>query len=137
RRLFGLMGHGICAICYFFAIYARNPWVFVLAIALAAFWNDITMGSAWASCLDIGGKYSGIVSGCMNTIGNLGGAMAGTFTGLVLDWYTSPARTDAVLTAVSGNLVAGMNPGTGAVVDAANLLRVTQRLDLAWQVNFC
>jgi hypothetical protein len=37
---------------------------------------------------------------------------------------------------VSGNLVAGMIPGTGAVVDAANLLQVTQRLDLAWQVNF-
>jgi ACS family glucarate transporter-like MFS transporter len=43
------------------------------------------MGSAWASCLDVGRQYSGIVSGCMNTVGNLGGAAAGVLTGLVLD----------------------------------------------------
>ena len=51
-----------------------------------------TMGSAWASCLDIGRKYSGIVAGCMNTIGNLGGAVAGFATGLILDLHTSAAR---------------------------------------------
>jgi MFS family permease len=84
RRLFGVVGHGVCALCYFAALFAQNPWVFVLAIALASFWNDITMGSAWASCLDIGRRYSGIVSGCMNTIGNLGGAVAGYVTGWIL-----------------------------------------------------
>jgi len=46
------------------------------------------MGSAWASCLDIGKRYSGIVAGCMNTIGNLGGALAGILTGVILDWHT-------------------------------------------------
>ncbi len=85
RRLFGVIGHGICALCYFAAIFAPNAWLFVLFIALAAFWNDMTMGSAWASCLDIGKHYSGIVSGCMNTIGNLGGAAAGYVTGLILE----------------------------------------------------
>jgi MFS family permease len=87
RRLFGVLGHGLCAGCYFLSVHAKNPWLFVLAIALAAFWNDLTMGSAWAICLDIGKRYSGIVSGCMNTIGNLGGAMAGTATGWILDRY--------------------------------------------------
>jgi nitrate/nitrite transporter NarK len=90
RRLFGVIGHGVCALCYFLSLAASSPWLFVLAIALAAFWNDLTMGSAWASCLDIGRQYSGIVSGCMNTIGNLGGAAAGFITGWVLD--ASPAR---------------------------------------------
>src|SRR5262249_26230493 len=65
-------------------MFAGDVYLFVLAIALAAFWNDITMGAAWASCLDIGHKYSGIVSGCMNTIGNLGGFVAGVATGQVL-----------------------------------------------------
>ena len=86
RRLFGVIGHGVCALCYFAAIWAPNAWLFVLFIAMAAFWNDMTMGSSWASCLDIGRRYSGIVSGCMNTIGNLGGAAAGIATGLILDW---------------------------------------------------
>lgn len=90
RRLFGVIGHGLCAACYFVAIYfMKSPWTFVLLIAFAAFWNDLTMGSSWASCLDIGRRYSGIVAGCMNTIGNLGGALAGWLTGKILDWHTS------------------------------------------------
>ncbi len=85
RRLFGVIGHGICALCYFLSMFAHSPWLFVLSITMAAFWNDLTMGSAWASCLDIGKRYSGIVAGCMNTVGNLGGFAAGTITGLILD----------------------------------------------------
>jgi ACS family glucarate transporter-like MFS transporter len=89
RRLFGVIGHGLCACCFFAAmLFMNSPWTFVLLIAFAAFWNDITMGSAWASCLDIGKRYSGIVAGCMNTIGNLGGAIAGIATGWILDWHT-------------------------------------------------
>ena len=88
RRLFGVVGHGVCALCYFLSLWANNAWLFVLAIAFAAFWNDMTMGSAWASCQDIGRKYAGIVSGCMNTIGNLGGAIAGYATGFVLKMHT-------------------------------------------------
>lgn len=87
RRLFGVVGHGTCAICWFLSLTASSPEVFVLFVALAAFWNDLTMGAAWASCLDIGRKYSGIVSGCMNTIGNLGGALAGTVSGQVLEHF--------------------------------------------------
>jgi MFS family permease len=86
RRLFGVIGHSVCACCYFmaiFAISAGNAWWFVASVALAAFWNDITMGATWATCLDIGKQYSGIVSGCMNTIGNLGGATAGAITGFI------------------------------------------------------
>jgi MFS family permease len=85
RRLFGVIGHGACAMCYFLSLATPTPWLKVLALALAAFCNDLTMGSAWASCLDIGRQYSGIVSGCMNTVGNLGGAVAGIVTGWVLD----------------------------------------------------
>jgi nitrate/nitrite transporter NarK len=92
RRLFGVLGHGACAVCYFLSLAASSPWLFVLAIALAAFWNDLTMGPAWASCLDIGRQYSGIVSGCMNTIGNLGGAAAGAATGWVLDAFQAQGR---------------------------------------------
>jgi ACS family glucarate transporter-like MFS transporter len=91
RRLFGVVGHGLCAVCYCASIFAPNVYLFMLAIALGAFWNDITMGSAWASCLDIGRKYSGIVAGCMNTIGNLGGAVAGFTTGFILGRFSDVA----------------------------------------------
>lgn len=88
RRLFGVLGHGLCAVFYFVSMYLKSPWMFVLCISVATFWNDITMGAAWASCLDIGKRYSGIVAGCMNTVGNFGGFMANIVTGYVLNLYT-------------------------------------------------
>lgn len=87
RRLFGVIGHGVCSACYFLSILIEEPWLFIAAITFATFCNDLTMGSAWASCLDIGRRYAGIVAGCMNTVGNLGGAAAGYLTGWVLDLY--------------------------------------------------
>jgi nitrate/nitrite transporter NarK len=94
RRLFGVVGHSLCAVCYGLGLlaflfldrnHAASPWLFVLGVALASFWNDLTMGAAWASCIDIGKRYSGTVAGFMNMIGNLGGAAAGYITGWILD----------------------------------------------------
>jgi MFS family permease len=143
RRLFGVVGHGICALCYFLSIFAANPWLFVLAISLAAFWNDITMGSAWASCLDIGKKYSGIVAGCMNTVGNLGGAAAGFVTGWILDLHTRQAQTVGMLSTSFTNLASSVTvPAAGANVlggldyGAAALIRVAEAARPGWTVNF-
>jgi MFS family permease len=148
RRVFGVIGHGICAACYFAAMFAPNVWLFVLAIALAAFWNDITMGSAWASCIDIGRKYSGIVSGCMNTVGNLGGAVAGFATGWILDLHTATARSD-LANATAAYLSSGLASGTTGsplggleqtTAQLAQLQLATQRLTEAtqngWTINF-
>jgi MFS family permease len=84
RRLFGVVGHGLCAFCYLACLFAPNAFSFFLAISLAAFFNDLTMGSAWATCQDIGKRYAAIVAGCMNTVGNLGGAVATKVTGTIL-----------------------------------------------------
>src|SRR5207249_3093275 len=85
RRLFGLCGHGLCALCYLGCLAAPSAFWFFAAISLAAFFNDLTMGSAWATCQDIGRRYAAIVAGCMNTVGNLGGAAAGWATGFILE----------------------------------------------------
>jgi ACS family glucarate transporter-like MFS transporter len=85
RRLFGVLGHGLCAMCYFSSLAAPSAFTFFLAVSLAAFCNDITMGAAWATCQDIGGRYAATVAGCMNTIGNLGGSLAGLATGTILN----------------------------------------------------
>jgi nitrate/nitrite transporter NarK len=87
RRLFGVVGHSLCALCYFACLFTTNAFTFFLAISLAAFCNDLTMGSAWAVCQDIGKRYAAIVAGCMNTIGNLGGAAAGWVTGYILQYH--------------------------------------------------
>lgn len=140
RRLFGMIGHGLCAACYALAMTANNVWFFVLAIALAAFWNDMTMGSTWASAIDIGQRFSGIVSGFMNTVGNLGGFAAGFMTGRILDSYAAKSQTEAMMTATTQiGLAFNTNP-----LMAGSLLPVVhesaQALSMAreqgWQANF-
>jgi MFS transporter, ACS family, glucarate transporter len=84
RRWFGLIGHGLCAVCYLVCMAAPTALTFFLAISFAAFFNDLTMGASWATCQDIGRRYSATVAGCMNTIGNLGGAVGTFMTGLIL-----------------------------------------------------
>ena len=38
---------------------------------LVGFFNDFIMGPSWAAAQDIGRRYSAIVSGTMNMVGNL------------------------------------------------------------------
>lgn len=85
RRILGIVGHSLCAVCYFACLFTgSSAFLFFLAVSLAAFWNDLTMGSSWAICQDIGKRHAAIVAGCMNTIGNLGGAAAGWATGTII-----------------------------------------------------
>jgi nitrate/nitrite transporter NarK len=39
---------------------------------------------AWSVCLALGGRHAGVVSGAMNTIGNLGGALSPLVMGAAL-----------------------------------------------------
>ena len=36
----------------------------------------MTISAAWSVCLDVGRRYAGIVTGFMNSVGNLGGTVA-------------------------------------------------------------
>ncbi len=84
RRLLGILGHSLTATCFLLCLAAPTATWFFLAISLAGFSTDLAMGSAWAVCQDIGQRYAAIVASFMNMTGNLGGALAGWSTGLVL-----------------------------------------------------
>jgi ACS family glucarate transporter-like MFS transporter len=87
RRGPGLIGLVCCAFCYLIAAYMPDALSFAVMISLAAFFNDLVIGGAWSTCQDIGGKYTGIVGGCMNTAASAGAAVAGWISGKVLDMY--------------------------------------------------
>jgi MFS family permease len=86
RRFLGIFGQTACVACYLTCLVAPSAWMFALAIALSGFFNDLAMGSSWATCQDIGKRYAAIVAGCMNTIGNLGGAASAYLIGAILDF---------------------------------------------------
>jgi MFS family permease len=64
----------------------HEPFLVVGAIAMSSFCNDLIMPAAWGAVMDISGSYSGTVAGSMNMVGNLGGALYGTVSGLVLQY---------------------------------------------------
>ena len=57
----------------------------MLAMGMASFCNDLVMPCAWGSCMDIGGKYAGTLSGSMNMMGNMAGFVAPQVGGMILD----------------------------------------------------
>ena len=81
-------GHALTAIaflaCFGICSAGRGLSSIFLIIMAAGFCTDLTMGSAWALCQDIGKRYSAIVAGFMNMIGNLGGTLANLISGYVL-----------------------------------------------------
>ena len=62
-----------------------NPYAAIVAIAMASFCNDLAMPPAWGACMDIGGRFAGTLSGSMNMMGNLAGAVAPVIIGKLID----------------------------------------------------
>jgi MFS transporter, ACS family, glucarate transporter len=85
RRIPAMFAHAFSGVCYLVALQASSGWTAALAISMAAFANDLMMGSAWASCQDIGRKHTAVVAGWMNMLGNLGGALSGWAVGSILE----------------------------------------------------
>lgn len=91
RRIYGIGGHGLAAACMLACILVPSvpglAWLFAVVIALSGFFNDVTMAPSWAACQDVGKRYSAIVSGCMNMIGNLGGALTTYVSPWIVEFY--------------------------------------------------
>jgi len=85
RRVVGVLAESLCAVAWIGAIFAPNVHLFFVAISFAAFCNDLTLGSAWATCQDIGQRHSAMTAACMNTVGTLGAAVAGWATGTIVE----------------------------------------------------
>ena len=62
----------------------QDPTVAMIAMGFASFCNDLVMPGSWAACMDVGGKYAGTLSGTMNMMGNLGGALFGVAAPFIL-----------------------------------------------------
>jgi MFS transporter, ACS family, glucarate transporter len=59
----------------------------LLAFALAS--ADLALAACWAVCLDVGASHAGVVTGFMNTAGNLGGMIAPIVTGFAVERWES------------------------------------------------
>jgi MFS family permease len=86
RRGFAFLGFTGAAALLMISFYIKDPLLAMLSMGLASFCNDLTMPGSWSTCMDVGGKYAGTVSGSMNMMGNLGGMAGPLVVGLVLQY---------------------------------------------------
>jgi len=84
RRLIASVGFAGAAGFLMVSIRMTDPTLAMIAMGIASFCNDLVMPGAWASAMDLGGKYCGTLSGAMNMWGNMGGALGPTVNGYIL-----------------------------------------------------
>jgi MFS transporter, ACS family, glucarate transporter len=83
RRLVGCLSLLLAALTSLSVPWVRDVTLLAMALSAWFFFNDLSMGPAWAACADVGERYAGTLSGAMNMIGAFLGAagirLAGTF----------------------------------------------------------
>jgi MFS family permease len=84
RRWLGVLGMGAAGLMLIISMQLQTPVASVLAIGLAALFSDLAMPGAWGACMDVGGRHTGALSGSMNMMGQVGGAIAPMAVPLVL-----------------------------------------------------
>jgi nitrate/nitrite transporter NarK len=72
RALFPVTGYTVAA-CAFVALrFAHSPLQAAVICCVIAVAADFGQGANWSTIVDIGGRYAGVATGLINTIGNLG-----------------------------------------------------------------
>ncbi len=85
RKLLALTGFTGASALLVTSFYIKDPLLAMFAMGMASFCNDLTMPGSWSTCMDLGGRYAGTLSGSMNMMGAFGGAVAPLVIGILLD----------------------------------------------------
>ncbi len=100
RRIIAVVGFAGASASIFAFIQIGDPVRAMFVLGLAGFFNDFVMPAAWAGCMDVGGRFSGTVSGTMNMVGNIGGALSPLAVGYILAWTQNWSLTFYVSAAI-------------------------------------
>jgi MFS family permease len=84
RRIMGVSGLALSSVFMFLAAFVPGKIQVFIFLSLCFGVLDMMLPSAWAVCLDVGKKYSGAISGAMNTAGNLGGFVCASMFGYLV-----------------------------------------------------
>ena len=67
-----------------------TPLAAVVCMCVAIFGADMVLSPSWSTCMDIGGRDAGKVSGTMNMVGNLGSFTTTLAFPYLTKWTGSP-----------------------------------------------
>ncbi|MGI8989609.1 MAG: MFS transporter [Bryobacteraceae bacterium] len=104
RRLMGCAALAASALLLLGMTLTRDKTAIVVLSSLGFGVADLMLPAAWAICLDIGGRHSGVVTGAMNTAGQLGGFLCAVLFGYVVK---ATGNYSAPVWMVAGMVMAG------------------------------
>lgn len=87
RRWLACIGFGGAGALLLLSVQIKNPTAAMIAMGLASFANDLTMPGSWSTCMDVGGRYVGTLSGGMNMMASFAGGIAPIVTGYLLEHF--------------------------------------------------
>ncbi len=85
RRIPAMVGLVAAAAFLALAATVTDTWLALACLGLSFGAAELILAVTWATCLDIGGPSAGVVSGTMNSLGQVSGALAPWLMGLMVD----------------------------------------------------
>ena len=120
RKALGSSSLIVSALFMFLAAFIPGKMQVFVFLSLAFGIIDLMLPSAWALCIDLGKKYSGAVSGAMNTAGNLGGFVCSLIFGYVVSAtgnYNLPLYIIALMLVISAVIFLFIDPSKQIIKD--------------------
>ena len=111
-----------CAALVFASTVVGAPAAKAVLLALALASADLALGACWAVPLDVAVNHAGVVTGFMNTFGNLGGLVGPVVIGVAVDrWHswTFPFYVTALVYASGAIAWLAIDPNRKIASDAA------------------
>jgi sugar phosphate permease len=79
----------VCALLVLASTISSGSIAKAVLLALALGSVDFALSACWAVCLDVGHDHAGVVTGAMNTTGNIGGLIAPLVVGVAVERWGS------------------------------------------------
>ena len=89
RSTLGAASFFTSAVLTLAAVLVGPPVAKALLLAFALASADFALGACWAVCLDVGATHAGVVTGFMNTFGNVGGLVGPLVVGYMVERWGS------------------------------------------------
>jgi MFS transporter, ACS family, glucarate transporter len=89
RCTLGSLSFATCAALLVASTIVPSPTLKAILLALALASADFALSACWAVCLDVGATHAGVVTGFMNTSGNLGGLVGPLVVGWMVERWQS------------------------------------------------
>ena len=102
-----------CAAFLFGSTIVPSPILKAILIAMALASADLALGACWAVPIDIAPDHAGVITGFMNTLGNIGGLIGPLVVGYAVDrWHswTFPFYVTAIVYAAGALIWLAIDP---------------------------